>query len=211
MRILFQGDSVTDAGRNYEDGRDIGPGYPAYTVKFLKEAFPEQEIEFINRGISGNRTEHLVARLQKDFLDLKPDLVTLLIGVNDCWHSCPPTNIPTTDEQFESNLRTVLGALDAANIPVVMMEPFSLPSPHLQDFRADLARRTDIERSLAREYKNVLAYVPLDGPAYADAVQNGLTHLTDDGVHPNETGRAWIGKLLADTLIPILKDKFFRA
>lgn len=208
MRILFQGDSVTDAGRNYDDPRDLGPGYPSYTAKLLQEAFPEQTFEFINRGISGNRTEHLVARLQKDFLDLKPDLVTLLIGVNDCWHSCPPTNIPTTDEQFVANFRTVLDALAKENIPVVMLEPFSLPSPHLQDFRADLARRTDIERSFAREYENVLAYIPLDGPAYADAVQNGLTHLTDDGVHPNETGRAWIGNLLAETLKPILREWF---
>lgn len=208
MRILFQGDSVTDAGRNYDDGQDIGPGYPIYTAKLLKDAFPQKKIEFLNRGISGNRTEHLVARLQKDFLDLKPDLVTLLIGVNDCWHSCPPTCIETTDEQFESNFRTVLDALAAGGIPVVMLEPFSLPLPNLADFRADLARRIDIERRLAREYDNVLAYIPLDGLAYADAVQNGISHLTDDGVHPNETGRVWIGKLLADALIPILRERF---
>ncbi len=209
MLILFQGDSVTDAGRSREDLNDLGPGYPKYTARKIREAFPKEELAFLNRGVSGDRTEQLAARLENDFLALKPDLVTILVGVNDSWHSCPPTNIVTTDEQFERNYRTVLDALRAKKIPVVMLEPFSMPNPALADFRADLLRRNDTERRLAREYDNVLAYLPLDGLAYADAVRNGAAHLTDDGVHPNEAGRAWIGGLLADTLLPILRERFF--
>ena len=209
MLLLFQGDSVTDAGRSREDLSDLGPGYPKYTAALLQEAFPAEKIEFVNRGVSGDRTEQLVARLEPDFLAVKPDLVTILVGVNDSWHSCPPTNIVTTDEQFERNYRTVLDALAARSIPVVMLEPFCMPNPAIPDFRADLLRRNDTERRLAREYDNVLAYIPLDGLAYADAATHGTTHLTDDGVHPNEAGRAWISGLLADALKPILRTHFF--
>ncbi len=206
MRILFQGDSVTDAGRSYEDPTDLGPGYPAVTARLLREAFPDRSLEFLNRGIGGNRTSQLVERLQRDFLDLHPDLVTLLIGVNDSWHRCPPTCIETTDVQFEENYRIVLNALREKHIPVVMLEPFSLPSTVVPDFRADLTSKIEIVRKLAREY--ALAYLPLDGLAAADAVRYGVTHLTDDGVHPNEEGRIWLGTLLANTLQPLLREKF---
>ena len=64
MRILFQGDSVTDAGRNYSDPDDLGPGYPKYAAERLGELFPEKEFVFFNRGISGNRSSQLLTRLQ---------------------------------------------------------------------------------------------------------------------------------------------------
>lgn len=206
MRILFQGDSVTDAGRNFDDPSDLGPGYTAVTAKILKETFKDVDFTFYNRGIGGNRTCHLVERLQKDFLDLKPDLVTILVGVNDSWHRYDPAYIDTTDEMTEQNYRTVLEALKERNIPVVMMEPFVLPTPRTEEFRADLYGKIEVVRKLAREY--AIAYIPLDGLAAADTVVNGNLHLADDGIHPNEAGRAWLGGLLAETLIPILRERF---
>lgn len=203
MHILFQGDSVTDAGRSYTDLTDLGPGYVATTVRLLQEAFPNTAFTFTNRGISGNRTENLVERLQRDFLDLKPDFVTILIGVNDSWHRCPPTCIETTHEMFEKNYRTVLEALREQNIPVLMLEPFSLPNPALQDFREDMIVNIETVRKLAREF--ACAYIPLDGLATAKSIQDGIASVTDDGVHPNEAGRVWLGTLLAETMIPLLK------
>jgi lysophospholipase L1-like esterase len=82
MKVLFQGDSITDAGRDRSNIRDMGPGYPKFASAMITDAFPDIDFEFFNIGISGNRTEHLVARLQKDFLDIQPDLVILMIGVN---------------------------------------------------------------------------------------------------------------------------------
>lgn len=204
MRILFQGDSVTDAGRNREDPMDLGPGYPSVTARLLREAFPEEEFIFWNRGISGNRTENLLARLQSDFLDLKPDLVTILIGVNDSWHRLEPTFIETTHEMLEQNYRAVLEALKERNIPVVMMEPFVMPVERTDPFRMDLYGKIEVIRKLAREY--AIAYIPLDGLAAADAVANGPFHLADDGIHPNEAGIAWLGNLVAETLIPIVRS-----
>ena len=202
MRILFQGDSVTDAGRSREEFYDLGPGYPSVAAKLLREAFPTVDFTFLNRGISGNRTGQLVDRLQADFLELQPDIVTILVGVNDSWHRYAPTYIDTTDEMTEANYRIVLEALKERNIPVVMMEPFALPTKQTAEFRADLYGKIEVIRKLAREY--ACAYIPLDGLAAADAVCNHPLHLADDGIHPNAAGREWLGGLVADALKPII-------
>ena len=86
MKILFQGDSITDADRDREDPHNLGNGYPKDAARFLKEKFPEIDFEFIDLGISGNQTIDLVNRLQSDFIDIQPDIVSILIGVNDTWH-----------------------------------------------------------------------------------------------------------------------------
>ena len=86
MKILFQGDSITDAGRNRDDIHDLGHGYPLYAAKYLKERYPEIDFEFVDLGISGNQTKDLVERLQADFIDIQPDIVSIMIGVNDTWH-----------------------------------------------------------------------------------------------------------------------------
>ena len=86
MRILFQGDSITDAGRDKRNYHHLGNGYPKYASALIKEALPDADIEFINLGISGNRTDQLFDRLYKDAIELQPDIISILIGVNDVWH-----------------------------------------------------------------------------------------------------------------------------
>lgn len=84
-RILFQGDSITDVGRARNDPRNMGQGYPVMVAGELGLRFPGK-YEFINRGISGDRIPDLVARFGKDFVHLKPDVISILVGVNDVWH-----------------------------------------------------------------------------------------------------------------------------
>ena len=86
VKLLFQGDSITDAGRNYGDFHDLGNGYPKYAAEYIKEKYSDIDFEFIDLGISGNQTKDLVERLQKDFIDIQPDIVSILIGINDVWH-----------------------------------------------------------------------------------------------------------------------------
>ena len=74
IKLLFQGDSITDAGRDRNNPHDLGQGYPKYAAAILKENYPDVDFEFIDLGISGDQTKDLVARLQSDFVDVQPDV-----------------------------------------------------------------------------------------------------------------------------------------
>ena len=201
MKILFQGDSVTDCGRVYDDETNLGEGYVKYTVEGLKEALPDADIEFINKGISGNRTCDLVARLQKDFIDIHPDIVTILIGVNDTWRRYD-NNDPTTAEQFKENYETVLKKIKTeTNARIIMIEPFLIYGMGRDNYREDLNEKIDVVRMLAREYAD--CYIPLDGIfASAFVEYEDPSVLSQDGVHPAEEGK----KLIAWHLLQVLYD-----
>ncbi|MBR6708416.1 MAG: hypothetical protein IKL84_01920 [Clostridia bacterium] len=102
MRILFQGDSITDAGRDRRNYFDLGWGYPRYAAEHLRALFPEKELEFIDLGISGNRTDQLFDRLYPDAIALNPDIISILIGVNDVWHRYGANRIATTSNRSRS-------------------------------------------------------------------------------------------------------------
>ena len=140
MKILFQGDSITDADRDRSNPHDLGTGYPLYAAKFIKEENPDTEFEFIDLGISGNQTKDLVARLQSDFIDINPDIVSIHIGVNDTWHHAE--NRDWLDNSvFEAQYRTPNNTLLPHYIPVLNPETFFsfLLEIHLQ-FHTDRNR-----------------------------------------------------------------------
>lgn len=199
MRILFQGDSVTDCQRIYEDPKNLGNGYVVYTVDAIKKAYPDMDIEFLNRGISGNRTENLLARVDKDLIDLQPDIVTILIGINDTWHKYM-IDLETTVEYFRSNYETVLKRIKSeTNAKIVIMEPFLLYNMDKDNMRPDLNEKIDVVRQLAMQYAD--AFIPLDG-LFVEANVNGVPNvdLSPDGVHPDTAGK----KLIADALAPVV-------
>ena len=103
LKILFQGDSITDAGRDKRNYHNMGSGYPKYASELIRNAYPDVEFEFINLGISGNRTDNLFDRLSADCINIKPDIVSILLGVNDVWHRYGGERIATTDAQIELN------------------------------------------------------------------------------------------------------------
>lgn len=195
VKLLFQGDSITDAGRDREDIHNLGNGYPKYAAQFLEDKFPDVEFEFIDLGISGNQTKDLVERLEKDFVDIQPDVVSILIGINDVWHHAAEKDwIP--DEVFEERYRTVLTALkEKTNAKIMMMEPFLIPAEDKLFFREDLYKKIEIERKLAREFADV--YMPLDGLLASAYTNDDPLSFATDGVHPTAKGAEYIGKLYA--------------
>ena len=202
MKILFQGDSITDAGRNRKDMHNLGEGYPLYASKFIKFRYPDEEFEFINLGISGDRTENLVERLQKDFIDIDPDIVSIMIGVNDTWHRAAEKNW-LSDEQFENNYRTVLQALkDKTHAKIIMIEQYLLPAEDKDYMRIDLNGKIDITRKLAREFADV--YIPMDGIFAKACISKPSKHWSEDGVHPNANGAEFIGGVYADAIAEII-------
>lgn len=203
IKLLFQGDSITDCFRGREDTQYLGLGYPKYAVALLKEKYPNVEFEFVNRGISGNQTMHLVSRLQEDVLDVNPDVVSLLIGINDVWHHAEDKSWIDNDV-FEARYRTILDALKKTNAKIMLMEPFLIPVPDKLFFREDLAPKIEIIRKLAREYAD--AYLPTDGLLASAFIGEEPTSFSSDGVHPTDKGAEYIGKLYVEYISPIIDN-----
>jgi lysophospholipase L1-like esterase len=204
MKILFQGDSITDAGRDKRNYHHMGNGYPKYVSEQLVEMFPDMQFEFINQGIGGNRTCQLFDRLYTDAIAFAPDIITVLIGVNDIWHRYGGGRIETTDEQIEVNYRSILKRLKTqTNAKIVMLAPYLLDCANVDNMREELIRVQVIVRKLAEEFAD--AYVPLDA-LFEEALktQPEPLYYSADGVHPNANGAAFIGKHLADTIAKLI-------
>lgn len=191
--VLFQGDSITDAGRNRESFYDLGRGYALMTAALFSSKYPEKQVKFINRGISGNRVKDLQARWDDDCIALKPDVVSIYIGINDTWRRYD-RNDPTPVEQFEAGYRDLLNRttsqLDAR---IVMVEPFVLPVPEdRKQWREDLDPKINVVRELAREFGALL--VPLDGLFAQASMRAQAAFWAPDGVHPSPAGHALIAR-----------------
>lgn len=191
--ILFQGDSITDCGRNCELDT-MGNGYANMASAMYLANNPEAGVKFINRGISGNRVKDLQARWEEDCIVLKPDILSILIGINDTWRRYS-VNDPTSVEAYKAGYRDILERTKAANpnIRIILCEPFVLPVKEGQDlWREDLDPKIQAVRKLALEY--AVVYVPLDGVFAQACVQQNPSFWAADGVHPTPAGHALIAK-----------------
>ena len=186
-RILFQGDSITDGNRGQgEDPNHIlGHGYAFLIAAKFGAMMPERNLTFLNRGISGNKVSDLAARWEKDTLDLKPDVLSLLIGVNDA-----SVNVPQAE--YEADLDHLMRRTLKANpsTRLVLCEPFTLPGAHHHDdwdrWRANLEGRQDAVARLAAQYGAIL--VRFQSAFDAAALRGPASHWIWDTVHPTYSG-----------------------
>lgn len=201
IRILFQGDSVTDEERDRSNPHHLGKGYAKFCAQSLITKFPARELKFINLGISGNKSEDLLRRWKTDCIDIKPDIVCLMIGINDVWHSYS-YGLNITPTEYADNCRQMLEDLKKETYAkIILMEPFLLDNPE-KPFRGRLDPNIDILRTLAKEYADL--YIPLDGMITAAAIEYPEQELTYDGVHPKEYGAKLIGEWSASAIEKII-------
>lgn len=191
--VLFQGDSITDAGRSRENLDDLGSGYAKMAASRFESLFPEKNVRFLNRGISGNRAKDLAGRWKEDCLDLKPTWVSILIGINDCWRRYD-RNDPTSRADFETHYRKILTETQKnLKARLIILEPFVLPTPADREaWREDLDPKIDVARKLAREFGAI--YIPLDGIFASASCQRECAFWAKDGVHPSGAGHALIAE-----------------
>jgi lysophospholipase L1-like esterase len=192
-RILFTGDSITDCGRSREDSTNLGSGYVAMVATRLQKNLPGAELKIINRGISGNQVSDLLGRFDSDLLDLKPTVISILIGINEVWRRYDSKK-PTTVKTYEKNYRTLLEKIrEKLDARIVLLEPFLLHVPadrHV--WREDLNPKIDAVRRLAVKFQTEL--LPLDGLFAQAATQAPAEYWAPDGVHPSEEGHALIAQ-----------------
>jgi len=202
MKILFQGDSITEWHRNIEDPSDLGDGYVAFAADILRKQYPDTDFEFVNRGVSGDRTRELLKRWQTDTIDIQPDIMTLMIGVNDTWRRYD-NNDPMTAVEFETNLRALLDDFKAhTHAKLLMIEPF-LAHADNDLWREDFYLKVNAFRRVAKEYAD--AYLPMDGLYAAMCVEKEPTHWSADGVHLIEPGCERMGQYVAKALSAMMQ------
>jgi acyl-CoA thioesterase-1 len=192
-RILFTGDSITDCGRSREDSAQLGSGYVAIAAARLRASLGSDELKIFNRGISGNQVSDLLGRFDSDLLDLKPTVISIMIGINEVWRRYD-SNSPTTVETYEKNYRTLLTRIrEKLEARIVLLEPFLLHVPSdRHTWREDLNPKIDAVRRLAVEFKTEL--LPLDGIFAQAATQAPAAYWAEDGVHPTQEGHALIAE-----------------
>ena len=200
--ILFFGDSITDAGRNRDakagDSAGWGGGYVHQIAAYLGAQDPADELIFTNKGVSGNRVYDLEERLQTDVLDEEPDIVSILIGINDVWRRYDKNLISELDK-FAAAYKRVLKKIANDGARLVLLEPFLLPVPEdRRAWREDLNPKIEVVRDLAREFEATL--VPLDGIFAAASAKRDAAFWLPDGVHPSPAGHALIARAWIDAM-----------
>ena len=161
--ILFQGDSITDCGRDRERKR-VGRGYPYLATSVLECDFPG-EYNIYNTGISGNRIVDLYARIKADIINLKPDYMSILIGVNDVWHELGAHKNGVSAEKYEKIYDMLLEEVTEAlpDLRIMILEPYVIhgsgSDSYYDEFRREVELRATVARRLAEKYG--LPFVPL--------------------------------------------------
>lgn len=191
-RLLFIGDSITDAGRWDVEDRFHGlTSFSKRVAEYINNVNGCVSVEVINRGVSGFRSGELLNKFDEFVTDLKPDYVVMMIGINDTWHNFSPDRTKTTMEMYDENVRKIIDGIEKLGAKLIVMEPFLTKNfPYPEEFYKDWMPKAVKLRAICRE--NDLEYIPLDGLIARYEIEHKGASLSDDGVHPNELGRAFI-------------------
>ncbi len=182
--VLFHGDSITDCGRNREYPDSLGDGYVNLITETLLDRYSQYDLKFINRGISGDKIGDLQLRWGTDCINVKPDILSILIGVND--------TLITPAGQFEEEYRMLLTRTTRAlNPKIILCEPFLLLGDD-NAYRDDLNPKIKIVHKLSEEFCTLL--LPLDKIFRESCSLHPPGYWAPDGVHPTQAGHALIAK-----------------
>lgn len=208
LNYLFQGDSITAAGRDdeNEDNFGLGCGYALLVASdFMKNR--KGELRFINRGVSGDRITDVYARIKEDIINLKPDFMSILIGVNDVAHELT-MQCGVDADKFKKIYSMLIEEIKESlpQIKIIIIEPFVLNGTATKEmweqFRSEVKKRAAAAKQIAEKYN--LEFVPLQN-IFDEAVADGNTrYWSVDGVHPTAAGHQLIKEELTKTINKIL-------
>ena len=195
--ILFQGDSITDGKRlrgkenELDLNHQMGHGYAFVVNALLGSRYPERNLKFINRGISGNRVADLYGRWKEDTLNLHPDVLSILVGINDCG-STIYEDAGSDPDRFEKIYQLLIDEAKEQNpdLLLVLCEPFLLPvgerKEHFKEWNDLMKPLQEKTRLLAERNKTI--FVPLQGKFNQLCEIREPDYWVWDGVHPTVCG-----------------------
>lgn len=220
MKILFQGDSITDGNRykdiesRWDKNHQIGHSFAYIVTGLIMMQYPNRQFEFVNRGVSGNRTNELLSRWNEDTIEENPDVLIMLVGVNDAFCNYEGKEYDENAELYDKNYRELLKMAKDKNpeLRIIMLEPFanveiSNPSENIsKEFRQKKLNNIQAKvRKIAKDFEAI--FIP---------VQDKFNKIMDtpypkywlwDGVHPTEAGHAILAKDVICELNKILNIK----
>ena len=209
MKVLFLGDSITDAGRSIGNGSQIsiGQGYAMLVAAKLSRAYPGQ-YEFLNYGISGNRIVDIYARIKADCWNHRPDVISILVGINDVAHEYSAGNGVDNDRFYRVYRMLIQDTLERLpGVKLILMEPFLTDGPNPSENRSailkEVALRGQSVRRLAEEFN--LAFVPLQDPIDEASRDVGSEYWVPDNVHPSPAGHQLIADAWLEAFEKMLK------
>lgn len=189
--IVFLGDSITDCDRERNNIKSMGKGY----VNEIKQVLCNN-YTIINKGIAGNKIADLYDRLQRDCIALKPDIVSILIGINDVWHFVEQQYYDIEKEmiRFQKIYIDMVTTIKNSGVKkIILLEPFVLPQQQQYlKWRIDLDKRIHIIRNIAKKYQCL--FVSLDGVMNEAGINSQYDIYCQDGVHPTQKGHKLIAK-----------------
>ena len=215
MKIVLFGDSITDMGRDRINNQpnilgSYGCGYPIFIAGELYKQDPTKHVIY-NRGIGGNRIVDLYARIKMDVWNLKPDVLSILIGINDIWHEIGDKNgvdIARFERVYRMLIEDTLKVLP--NLKIILCEPFVLEGsatdstpdvPDRWERFLEVYKYAEVVKKLAEEYD--LYFLPLQELFTQKAKEFGADQYANDGVHPLIPGAT----LIADEWVKLFREK----
>ncbi|MEQ4210124.1 SGNH/GDSL hydrolase family protein [Actinopolymorpha sp. B9G3] len=205
--IVFAGDSITDAGRTLDIGkigdRLLGEGYVRNTVGLIDARYPDNGLQVHNTGIGGITSVDLVELWDEQVLARRPDWVTVMIGINDCNLTIADHELAVPPEAYERNCRDILTRTKAADVRIVLLEPFYMwpedEPGHLQQRTLDLlADYRTIIRDLVKEFRTLHVRTH---EAFQEQLRfRPLDEIGIEPVHPTPSGHLVIAHALLDVI-----------
>lgn len=202
VKIVFLGDSITDAGKSLAGGSmvSIGQGYAMLIAARLGLKYPGQ-FEFVNAAVCGSRVTDLYARIKTDAWNQKPNIVSILIGVNDVWHDFDEIPAGVETSRFERIYRLLLEDTIERDpkVQFLLLEPFALRASateaHWDEFHAEVLLRAEVVKRIAEDFHAY--FVPLQKPLEEASKLQQENYWLADGVHPTPAGHqiianAWL-------------------
>lgn len=202
--ILFIGDSITDCDRTQTPYAPLGRGYVNFAANFLVAKYPHLNLNVINRGIGGDTTRALKWRWQRDCINQKPDILSIMIGINDLWwaYSEDPSGQAkaVAIQEYRTNYQDILrDAKDKCRCQMILMEPFMFCSDSQNPMYKTLNDYISVVHRLADEFGAVLVPIQAEYEKIKHTVPDH--RFSDDMVHPFPWAHAWIARQWLKTVV----------